>query len=294
MTTEEKAKAYDEALKQAQYWLNAPQVIEDWNYTVKDVIPNIFPDLKESEDERIRRHLIDIVETYWGTTNDPGKAADLAWLEKQKENTDRAILIGKAKSEKQVVLLAESNGDENIYWDTKSEEDAVSLLEKGLKFFEKQKEQKSAEHCDGICCGDDRFKIIGEARKDIIEKTNIAENEFSMELPLLDGILTRVWQVGWLNKKQKPAEWSEEDKKMIDDIIYCLPRMAMGNIEMLPSVAEQYAQRLKSLRPQPHWKPSEEQMYILEWLTNNVLDDGVVGKKAKEELNILIEQLKSL
>ena len=49
-------------------------------------------------------------------------------------------------------------------------------------------------------------------------------------------------------KEQQPAEWSEEDKRMIDDIIYCLPRMAMGNIEMLPSVAEQYAQRLKSLR----------------------------------------------
>ena len=46
--------------------------------------------------------------------------------------------------------------------------------------------------------------------------------------------------------------------------------------------------------PQSHWKPSQEQMYILEWLTTNVLDNGVVGNKAKEVLYTLIEQLKSL
>lgn len=39
---------------------------------------------------------------------------------------------------------------------------------------------------------------------------------------------------------------------MIDDIIFSLPRMANGSIEMLPSVAESYSERLKSLRHQPH------------------------------------------
>ena len=58
-------------------------------------------------------------------------------------------------------------------------------------------------------------------------------------------------------------EWSEEDKKMLDDIIYCLPKMAMGNVELLPSVAEEYANRLESLRFRFHWKPSEEQMGAL-------------------------------
>lgn len=50
----------------------------------------------------------------------------------------------------------------------------------------------------------------------------------------------------------------------------------------------------KIIVSQNTWKPSEEQMYILEWLTTNVLDDGVVGKKAKAVLSTLIEQLKSL
>lgn len=65
---------YEKARKQGYAWL-------------MNLLEGMFPELKESEDEGIRRHLIDIVETYWGTTNDPGKAADLAWLERQKEST---------------------------------------------------------------------------------------------------------------------------------------------------------------------------------------------------------------
>ena len=48
---------------------------------------------------------------------------------------------------------------------------------------------------------------------------------------------------------------------MIEDIVYCLPKMAMGNIEMLPSVAESYAERLKSLRPiKQEWSEEDEKM----------------------------------
>ena len=50
MTTEEKAKAYDEALERAGCWLNSPDTINDCDYTVEDAIQSIFPELKESED----------------------------------------------------------------------------------------------------------------------------------------------------------------------------------------------------------------------------------------------------
>lgn len=69
----EKARVeYEKARKQGYTWL-------------MDSLEWMFPELRESEDERIRKHLIEIVETYWGKTNEPGKAADLAWLEKRKE-----------------------------------------------------------------------------------------------------------------------------------------------------------------------------------------------------------------
>lgn len=80
---------------------------------------------------------------------------------------------------------------------------------------------------------------------------------------------------------QPKQEWSEEDKTMINHIIEALPQWANGQITILPSQAEEYAKRLKSLRPQPkrnckdcamflngectkpHWKPSKEQMKAL-------------------------------
>ena len=79
MTQEQKAKAYDEALE----WMR--KVYPTLTGADKEDAEHYFPEFAESEDERIRKHLIEIVETYWGTTNEPGKAADLAWLEKRKE-----------------------------------------------------------------------------------------------------------------------------------------------------------------------------------------------------------------
>ena len=83
MTTEEKAKAYDEALKRAKA---AIDIAADKDL-VKGVATTIFPELRESEDERIRRTLVE----YFG----PKVQLDFVrgvpiqkirdWLEKQKE-----------------------------------------------------------------------------------------------------------------------------------------------------------------------------------------------------------------
>lgn len=86
------------------------------------------------------------------------------------------------------------------------------------------------------------------------------------------------------------SSWSEEDEKMCKNILECL----RNGWKKLPTDILMYESWVKSLRPQNTWKPTKEQMYMLEWLTTNVLDDGVVGNKAKEVLNTLIEQLKSL
>lgn len=60
-------------------------------------------------------------------------------------------------------------------------------------------------------------------------------------------------------KEQKPAEWSEEDLQHKSWILECL---ADGERKM-PEYAEDFRAAykwIKSLRPKPHWKPSEEQM----------------------------------
>ena len=47
-------------------------------------------------------------------------------------------------------------------------------------------------------CNDNRFEIIAKAKEDIINHTNIEDNEYEMKA--LDTILFRAWQMGWLTK----------------------------------------------------------------------------------------------
>ena len=90
MTTEEKARAYDEALERAKKF-----AIDDAYASQGIVAKLIFPQLRESEDERIRKELIKGFQfckkhkiggknSNWAETNLDYDEV-LAWLEKQKE-----------------------------------------------------------------------------------------------------------------------------------------------------------------------------------------------------------------
>ena len=85
LSIEEKAKAYDEAIEKAKKVKDNPFA----GYDGSDVISYLFPELQESENERIRKGLIgyfragkcENISSYHGiSTNDI-----LAWLEKQDE-----------------------------------------------------------------------------------------------------------------------------------------------------------------------------------------------------------------
>lgn len=80
---EEKAKAYEEALKQIK------ECTPDENGFVTIYPQEIFPELKESEDERIREELKHYLEVRRCQTNDDEEYINcnhfLAWLEKQAE-----------------------------------------------------------------------------------------------------------------------------------------------------------------------------------------------------------------
>lgn len=49
----------------------------------------------------------------------------------------------------------------------------------------------------GDICGDDRFEIIEQAKKALLESTNIKDRPNEMEV--LDSLLFRCWQMGWLD-----------------------------------------------------------------------------------------------
>ena len=68
-------KKYKEALERAR------KLYEQG--TITESLSHVFPELKESEDERIRKHLIGVVELYYGNTDEQEKKDCLDWLEKQ-------------------------------------------------------------------------------------------------------------------------------------------------------------------------------------------------------------------
>lgn len=162
LTIEEKAKRYDEAIETARKLNNGEGVPAPPNWTAYEVM---FPELKESEDDRIRKALIDIVnarcELYKGIT----KEMFLVWLEKQGEPAElseeeqnkfaKGVLTSCALSfidyldaHKYEGKMCVSNGEcedienafRNAMWDR--------LHRYYCKYIEKQGEQKPAEWSD--------------------------------------------------------------------------------------------------------------------------------------------------
>jgi hypothetical protein len=112
--------------------------------------------------------------------------------------------------------------------------------------------------------------------------------------------------LAWLErqKEQKPSEWSEEDEAMIKSILFVLESyVSQSESASSPSLITSYPTYykeidwLKSLRPQPHWKPSEEQMeafksYIEEFQAR--AEAAVGGWNNFDVMIRLFEQLKKL
>lgn len=78
MTQEEKAKRYDEAIQRAGQFMKTPYLENS-----DDVVGFIFPELKDSEDERIRKSLIDMLKN-----DEKHYLKEIAWLEKQKTSEE--------------------------------------------------------------------------------------------------------------------------------------------------------------------------------------------------------------
>lgn len=62
---------------------------------------------------------------------------------------------------------------------------------------EKRGNGSERESC-GEVCGDDRFELIDKAKRKLLECTNIESRP--EEVAVLDSILFRCWQMGWLDK----------------------------------------------------------------------------------------------
>ena len=195
MTQEEKAKAYDKALEKARKMYNSTYHPTEGHggvcYNNAD-LETLFPELKESEDEKVIKEIISIVKSYRESCITEGNHRFddcIAWLEKQ--------------------------GEQKPAW---SEEDGIEL-----------------------------YTIIN-----FLKNPSTAKSCPTLRSNAID------WLKSLKDRVQPKQEWGEEDLYMQEQAIKCV-----NNSGKLEVSTEDIADWLKSLKPQPRWKPSEEQMNYL-------------------------------
>lgn len=117
------------------------------------------------------------------------------------------------------------------------------------------------------------------------------DNEFKNQVShLLASVLNKEWEynkgfveyaaqqlLGYANHEFKPAEWSEEDERMVSWIRTALSTSAYITPRDTKIVKEWLENRLKLFCSQPHWKPSKEQIEALEHFIRSWGESGTMS-----------------
>lgn len=85
------------------------------------------------------------------------------------------------------------------------------------------------EKTEGQVCNDNRFELIEKAKQRLIKATNIETSP--EEMKVLDSILFRFWQMGWLENNNENYETLKErledkQKQLLRDIRYDYEKLA--------------------------------------------------------------------
>ena len=263
MTQEEKAKAYDRALEIAKAWYKL-----DNNDLSNDDLETLFPELKESEDERIRKELIVWLKNSEGQTLPIDRYnAALAWLEKQGE-----------QKASYTTIVETGNGGINAL--------VTRELSNSCDYEEKPViKMKSPEESLGISS-----KEYNDIVNDCLYGEQKPTNSYCQEHCKGYQETGKCFADGDCRDKreaERKSAWSEEDEVKINRIVACLENLNVADNDILLKDVDW----LKSLRPQLQWKPSDEQMKAL-------ADALSLAKNCGEEiafdLRTLHEQLKKL
>ena len=166
--------------------------------------------------------------------------------------------------------------------------------EEALCYLEKQKEPLSVP---------DKFSGLKSLMLQYLQSAANRKDDAEIESDTdLFGrkILDYVWKQDEKQKEQMPAEWSKEDEKMLEILIsnyeflskkyrdeekdfFCSLSIVQDDLDM----SEWLEKRLKSLRPQPHWKPSEQERGALRTAIHVLTDERSFPKAAAQLQNIL-------
>ena len=277
---------------------------------IRIIYSRLFPELAESEDERIRKELIFFLKKEIPQCSIKEHADKLntfvSYLEKQKEqkqidnpNTQN-IIKSFVDSMSPDESLTGIEHDLALYAQLLAHYKAIKSdvqYNNALKGFaiavkeslNEQKEQKpDFSEKDSTDFEIEVHEIIAQARND--SRLNDADvlKQFEEE-----AAFALMLKANKLIEQQKPAEWSEEDKDMLNCCISSIEEAKENRYAYKETDGDTSYDReiafLKSLRPS--WKPSEHQMNILKAVKEYVgRGSGYWG----EGLGSLIEDLEKL
>jgi hypothetical protein len=196
LSIEEKAKRYDEAIERYK----AKQEYE--SQKVHEFIEYLFPELAESEDERIRKDIIEAVELHKDFTQ-VRKEHIYAWLEKQgnlvkyyEDKLDRCACENFNKGYKKAL---EKQGENNMGISEATKKDLEDNLNKAL-------EKETSESCNEFLDEQGEQKPVFEMKT--------PEESLGIDSDTYNKIVDEC-----IYGEQNPAAWSEEDEEMCQETI---------------------------------------------------------------------------
>lgn len=266
---EQKAQRYDEAIRKAKITLDC---CDSASITTKNTVYGIFPELKESEDERIRKELYDFI---YITTFRPKelkkKERFLDWLERQSASINVDSILEKVgvkpaylDGNAWCILYGNNIQDGVCGFGCTKEEALIEFLKDLLK---EQGEQKPTDRVES------KFKVgdtITSSRNNVL-KYLIKEVGIENELGELDYVVEDVsdsefrgsirhlsikkvdeWAV--LCEEKKPA-WSEEDERLryscikhIEEELEEIRKDRFGHSEIISELKEDCRERINWLK----------------------------------------------
>lgn len=301
-------KAYKAVLQTAKQWIKDGCTDKE-----RICLECVFPELRENEDERVRKEIIDFIQ--WAeergmTRHDYHQAKRpsewTAYLEKQKEqkHPDGCFTCGEYKKGyeegrrngftagyNKAIKEVEQKEQKSAEW---SKNDTVFLNEI-TDFFENKTVRLQHDidmYAHWLKSLPERFNFQPKEEWSEEDEHRITDAIYFLESAKIHYADTSEIEetIAWLNSLPErfnlpsKQEWSEEDEKAFKRAIDCVRSWEIDYCDGDNRISE----RLKSLNPS--WKPSEEQMDALKELIDDANRAGWVTPGATE----LYEQLKKL
>lgn len=236
-------KAYKEVFDKAKNKMNN----ECSSETTKAVCQELFPKLAESEDERIRKAIIDYLSNELHnvlqlTPRTNEVEAWIAYLERQKENPKAvdsipSFCVSDVKWADTIITRAIIS----LSMDVDFNRDEPYIYRREIDDLMKLRD---------ILCGQK------EQKPELYDMGRWDEESYNNGI---NHVLQNPEAYGLT--KQQPAEWNEEDEKMFELLHTCVcrcindERFDYAEREQISRRLIPFLERIKSLRP--HWKPSD-------------------------------------